>query len=44
MSRTSGPPRLSSSTLAPKPTEAKNVFCSGVCSVVSKASGRQSNA
>ncbi len=35
-SSTSGPPIRSSATLAPKPTDAKNAFCSGVCSVVSK--------
>ena len=28
-----------SATLAPNPTEAKNAFCSGVCSVVSNFSG-----
>ena len=37
MTSTSGPPRASTRTLAPKPTEAKNVFCSGTCSAVSKA-------
>ena len=34
---TSGPPRASTRRLAPKPTEAKNAFCSGTCSAVSKA-------
>ena len=29
MTATSGPPRLSTSRLAPKPIEAKKVFCSG---------------
>ena len=38
-SSTSGPPMRSSARLAPKPTEAKNAFCSGVCSVVSKPTG-----
>ena len=33
------PPRTSSATLAPNPTDAKNAFCSGVCSVVSNFSG-----
>ena len=36
---TSGPPMRSSARLAPKPTEAKNAFCSGVCSVASKVTG-----
>ena len=37
--KTSGPPRTSSVTLAAKPIDAKNVFCSGTCSVVSNLSG-----
>ena len=37
MTATRGPPRFSTSRLAPNPMEAKNVFCSGVWSVVSKA-------
>ena len=37
--KTSGPPLRSSARLAAKPIDAKNVFCSGTCSVVSNLIG-----